>query len=218
MNVGKDGRDLLVVSYLFTGGNQKLPWLYRWLEDNAVDLARVMLSSHYRKFATLEGDEVTSANFIDRITSLASDEQLQALDVLLHLHGLPGELVFRDEAMSISKISEKLQAANLKKKLRALYSTACYGMTHAADFVQAGFWVVSGATAVNANAVIEYPAFMDAWRDEKTFKSAVYRAPNALTVAQDNLAELILGDALGAINSSKQLTGRKYTRITTLVD
>jgi hypothetical protein len=217
MSVGKNERDLLVVSYLFTGGNQKLPWLYRWLEDNAVDLARVMLSSHYRKFATLEGDEVTSANFIDRITSLASDEQLQALDVFLHLHGLPGELVFRDGAMSISKISEKLQAANLKK-LRVLFSTACYGKTHATGFIQAGFRVASGAEDVNANAVIEYPVFMDAWRNEKTFKSAVYRAPNALTVAQDNLAELILGDTLGAINSFKQIMGRSYTRITTLAD
>jgi hypothetical protein len=218
MSVGKNERDLLVVSYLFTGGNQQLPWLYRWLEDNAVDLARVMLSSHYRKFATLEGDEVTSANFIDRITSLASDNQLQALDVFLHLHGLPEKLVFKDGAMPISKISEKLQAANLKKKLRVLFSTACYGKTHATGFIQAGFRVVSGAEDVNANAVIEYPVFMDAWRDEKTFKSAVYRAPNALTVAQDNLAKLILGDTLGAINSFKQIMGRSYTRITTLAD
>jgi hypothetical protein len=78
--------------------------------------------------------------------------------------------------------------------------------------------VASGAEDVNANAVIEYPVFMDAWRNEKTFKSAVYRAPNALTVAQDNLAELILGDTLGAINSFKQIMGRSYTRITTLAD
>jgi hypothetical protein len=131
---------------------------------------------------------------------------------------LPEKLVFRDGATSISKISEQLQAANLKKKLRTLYSTACFGMTHTADFIQAGFRVVSGATDVNANAVIEYPVFMDAWRDEKTFKSAVYQAPNALTVAQDKLAALILGDTLGPINSFKQLRGRSYTRITTLAD
>ena len=115
-------------------------------------------------------------------------------------------------------IREKLQAANLKKKLRVLYSTACFGQSHNLDFIQAGFRVVSGATEVNANAVIEYPVFMDAWRDGKTFKSAVYQAPNALTVAQDKLAALILGDTLGPINSFKQLGGRSYTRITTLAD
>ena len=161
---------------------------------------------------------MTSANFIDCIASLASDDQLQALDVFLHVHGLKGALVFKDGQKSISEISEKLRKARLKKKLRVLYSTACFGQTHAPSFVKAGFRVASGANAVNANAFIEYPAFMDAWRDERTFKSAVYRAPKALTVAQDRLAKLVLGDALGPVNSFKQIKGRSYTRITTLAD
>jgi hypothetical protein len=125
-----------------------------------------------------------------------------------------GKDEFADRAELASDIRDKLQEADLKDKLRALYSTACHAKAHINDFVQAGFCVASGATGVNANGPIEYPAFMLAWRSGKTFEFALARVPKLLVELYDDAAEWVLGDAFGEIDSTKHYEGKKNARIT----
>jgi hypothetical protein len=207
-------RSLLIVSYLAELGAPNLHWLYRWLEDNAIDVARLMLAPHYFKFATLEGDEATYDRFVDRITDLTSEPQVEAVDVFLHIHGNPNVLSFKGDDKATDDIGEDLYQLDLKDKLRTLYSTACYGETHIDGFLRGGFRVASGARGVNANSAAEYPLFMANWRAAKRFKSSIHAIPAVLTGLQDQLAKIKFPDT----NSEKAIGGRPYTRITDLAD
>ena len=139
------------------------------------------------------------------------DPQTKVLDVFLNLHGSPGTLHFDDGSITSSDLKSQLQAANLKHRLRLLYSTACYGATHAPDFVGAGFRVASGAVGVNANQLYDYPLQLYHWGTYKTYQSAVKAGNNpALMTIQDNLARAFFDD----VNSEKIIEGKKNTRIT----
>jgi hypothetical protein len=213
-DVNKTERNLLVVSYLAEQA-MAAPKLFEWLEKNGVDWARATLSDHYQIFSSLEDDDATYAEFMRRIEWLANRPGTRALDVFLHVHGLPGALAFKDGDKRTGEIRQEPHQLGLKGKLRALYSTACYGASHALDFVQGGFRVASGALDVNANAIVEYPFFMDAWRDEKGFRPAIQRTPQSITAIQDSIARTLgFGDA----DSTKQIEGRPLTRITSLAD
>jgi len=210
-HVSKDERALLVVVNFSTGGEPRFQWLYEWMDANAVVVAELMMKPHYRHIDTLTGDNVTSSNFVNRIISLAQDPQTKVLDVFLNLHGSPGTLHFDDGSITSSDLKSQLQAANLKNRLRLLYSTACYGANHAPDFVGAGFRVASGAVGVNANQVYDYPLQLYHWGTYKTYESAVKAGNNpALMKMQDTLARAFFGDD---VNSEKIIEGKKHTRI-----
>lgn len=210
--VSKDERVLLVVVNFSTGGEQRFQWLYEWMDRNAVVVAELMMKPHYRHIDRLDRDNVTSSEFVNRIISLAQDPQTKALDVFLNLHGSPDALHFDDGSITSSALRSQLQAANLKHRLRLLYSTACYGANHAPDFVGAGFRVASGAIGVNANQLYDYPLQLYHWGTYNTYRSAV-KAGNdpALMEIQDTLARDFFGDI---VNSEKIIEGKKHTRIT----
>jgi len=210
-HVSKDERALLVVANFSTGGEPRFQWLYEWIDKNAVVVAEQLMKPHYGHIDTLAGANVTSSNFLNRIISLAQDPQTKVLDVFLNLHGSRGTLYFDDGSIASSYLKSQLQAANLKHRLRLLYSTACYGATHAPDFVEAGFRVASGAIGVNANQLYDYPIQLYHWGTYKTYRSAVKAGSSpALMTIQDNLARAFFDD----VNSEKIIEGKKHTRIT----
>ena len=147
--VGKDERALLVLANLTTWSDTRFLWLYEWLDRNAVNVAKVLMSLHYGRIETLTGRDATRDNFVNRIVNLARDPRTRALDVFLHLHGLQGELFFEEGAVATSELADQIRAEHLHDRLRLLYSTACYGASHAHDFVRAGFRIASGSVAVN---------------------------------------------------------------------
>ncbi|MBN2090704.1 hypothetical protein JW964_13920 [candidate division KSB1 bacterium] len=221
--IEKNERDLLVVSFLYKGEDQRLGWLYKFLEESAVDLAKLYLGLHYRKIHVLEKSQVTYLNFIDNITNLASDREIKALDVFLHLHGGNGKLTFYEKTPEnkldiklyrTSEISKTLREKNLNRKLRILYSTACFGQSHLHDFIYAGFRVACGAISVNANTAIEYPLFMTHWLSNSTFSTSVMAAhqlDGIMTKVQDEIAN---GQGFPDANSFKIILGKGYTKIT----
>ncbi len=215
MTVSERERDLFVVSYLEERAADNVRWLLRWAEDLGVDLAREMLADHYRNFSTLEGDDATYTNFMDRIANLASDPDLKALDVFLLVHGDRAGPVFKGGTKDAKEIGADLRALGLRRKLRALYSVACWGSLHADSFLHGGFRVVSGAIGVNANGAVEYPIFMEQWRRGKRFKMAIHATPSFITKAQDSLARAM---GFQDVNSEKMIVGRPYTNISTRAD
>lgn len=213
--VTKDERVLLVVANLLLenrGPNANYRSLYRWLDRNAVQVANLLMRPAYRFVETLSEDQVTLGTFFDRIVSLATDPQTKALDVFLVMHGLDGELVFDDVTMGTEELGELLKAADLADRLRLLYSTACYGASHAKHFVDAGFRTASGALAVCANGPYEFPTQLLKWRNNATYKSTVKAGDNPIfRLIHDHAAKLM---GFTDVNSEKVIEGKKLTRIT----
>ena len=110
----------------------------------------------------------------------------------------------------------KLSDTLLKQRLRLLYSTACYGATHAPDFIRAGFRVASGATRTNANGPYDYPTQLACWGRGWTYRSTVNLANSPIFIAMHDAIAKLLG--FDDVNSEKMIEGRKHTRITTPAD
>ncbi len=214
--VSKEERVLLVVTNLATGGEPKFQKLYEWFDANAIKVARGLLESRYHLFETLTDDDVTSTNFVDRLKSLAADPQTTAVDVILVLHALPDILVFDDGHIPIEDLRDQIKAADLKHRLRLLYSTACFGASHAPHFVEAGFRVASGAIGSNTNGPYDYPMQLFHWGKGDTYRLAVDRGSNWIFMAiHDEVAEALGFDD---VDSTKVIEGRVLTRITSPAD
>jgi hypothetical protein len=210
--VSWDQRVLLVVANLKSDQDDKLKWLYQWLDENAIRVSKALLHSHYRIIDTLTGSIVTRANFIERVMYLATAPQTEALDVFLVMHGAPGELCFDDGPVRSADLGEQLRGVQLGHRLRLLYSTACYGATHAQDFVKAGFRSASGAVGVCANGPYEFPTQLNNWGKNKTYKSVVTAGNNPLFLTIHDAAAKTVG--FSDVNSEKVIFGKMYTRIT----
>lgn len=211
--VGKDERALLVLANLTTWADARFLWLYEWLDQNAVNVAKVLMSLHYRHIEALAGPEATRDNFVNHIVNLAQDPKTRALDVFLHLHGLQGELFFEEGAVATSELADQIKAEHLQDRLRLLYSTACYGATHAPDFVRAGFRLASGSVAVNANGPYDYPAQLFSWGLGQTYRMVVKAGSHPIFVASlDGVARAF---GFADVNSHKAIEGRVLTRIST---
>jgi len=177
MSVSAKERRLLIVSNLTDFGRSDLKWLYQFIGKSSVTLARMILGSSYEQVSVLEAGEATAQSFIDRLTLLANEPGTLAIDVLLHLHGGDRVLWFADGPVSTPDLAQEIRARKLSGRLRLLYSTACYGGSHAQDFVDAGFCTASGAKGTNANAAHDYSLQLGTWALRKPYEKAL-RAGN----------------------------------------
>jgi len=214
--VTRDERVLLVVANLVLGepdpegGNYQS--LYKWLDRNAVRVANLLMRPLYRRVESLTDDQVTLDAFLDRVVWLAGDPETEALDVFLVVHGMPGRIYFDDRSITTADLAERLRSADLTDRLRLLYSTACYGASHARDFVDAGFRTASGARAVCANGPYDFPTQLLKWGTFNTYKTTA-RAGNdpVFRLIHDHAAKAM---GFTDVNSEKIIVGKKYTRIT----
>ena len=214
--IARDERALLVVANLvleeYDSGSGNYRSLYEWLDRYAVLVANLLMRPLYGVVESLTKDQVTLDAFLDRVTALSSDPETEALDVFFVVHGSPGRVYFDDVSIATADLAERLKAADLADRLRLLYSTACYGASHAADFVEAGFRTASGALAVCANGPYDFPTQLLKWGRLNTYKSTVIAGNNPVfRVIHDNAAKAM---GFTDVNSEKIIVGKKYTRIT----
>jgi hypothetical protein len=203
--LGRQDRVLLVTTNLVTQGDPKYKWLYRFLEGSSVVLAKQMLGRAYHKMYLLGGKHATGKAFAESIPYLASDPKTSAIDVMVHLHGSPGMLWFDDDGYFTASLAQKLKDGHLGGKARLFYSTACYGATHAQDFVDAGFEVASGSIGVNADSAYSYPVTMLKWRLGSPYANVVYAANSRISIwVSDHIARLM---GFGDVNSFKVIKG-----------
>lgn len=211
-NVQKNNRVLLIVVNLSSEEGSKLYGLYEWFDKNCISLANMVLGDHYREIVPLK-DNVTSRFFLERLINLANAPSHEAVDVILSLHGLNGKLCFGKERIPTKEISERLRAENLKNKLRLLYSGACYGNTHSADFIKAGFRVASGAIGVAANGAFDFPLQMYNWAKGETYEKAVKAGNLPIGIDISDGIARALGYDKNEVNSFKRIKGNKNTYI-----
>lgn len=209
--VERQNRKLLVVSNLTTFGDPKLAWLYQFLDLSSVSLAQTAMLPHYERIYALVGSNATASKFVSNAGAISRAADTRALDVFVHLHGSPGTLWFAGGAKSTASLRNELKAQNLKDRLRLLYSTACYGATHAQHFVEAGFNAASGAQGVNANSPYEYPTIMARLGLGDTFATAIAAGNNqGFREFHDNLARM---QGFNDVNSFKIIKGSGSVRL-----
>ena len=210
--IDRDHRELLLVINLVDHGQEKWKWLYQWLDVNAEVYTNLTLTPFYNRITVLKGLAATCHTFVEQIALIAKQPHVGALDVILHLHGDRGKLLFADGTVSTHSLRDAIKLKNVRDRLRLLYSVACYGETHAQDFVDAGFSTASGARGVNANSTHDYPTQLALWTSGSYYKTAVQQGNNpALRMMHDNLAR---HHGFPQANSEKFIRGKQYTRIT----
>jgi hypothetical protein len=222
MALTKSDRALVLVQTLKTQGDANLTWLYGFIEDSGVAVADSLLAWQYGKYIKLTGPAAQLPNLYNVMTGLHADSRVRAIDVILNLHGGFDQVYFDAGAVPAMQLQSMLAAAkNIGLsvangqpkycKYRALYSTLCFGFSHADNFVNAGFRVASGASAINTNAGVEYPAFLSAWGSGLSYGMALSLSFNLdSTIASDLVAEAMnMGDA----NSIKITVGNPNVTI-----
>lgn len=166
--VSRGQRALVVVNNTVAGGRPDLRQLYQFIEAAGDGVARALCGPAYAELRALNGSDATLAALVATLRTLAARQDLCAVDVILNLHGAENTLYFHGApgapGVAVDQVRQQLRAApGVSGKLRLLYNTSCYGATHAAAMLQAGFDAVIGGRQVVANSATEYPAFLVAW-------------------------------------------------------
>jgi hypothetical protein len=207
MNITKIQRALVIVTNLATLGRQDLQWLYAFMEVSGTTLAEGLGTTSYGIVTKLIGRQATKAKFINTLKILNGTSAIKKIDVILNLHGGQGKLYFADGDLDTKQLATAIKALNAVTKLRLLYSTACYGDSHADDFVTGGFTTAIGAVGVNANAATEYPTVLTMWGTGLKIRNVVATGGNILTRGPADMAAQAIG--FSQANSDKNIHGNK---------
>ena len=198
--------------------------LYRFIETATEGLTSTVLGASYRKVTFVKGASATLEGFVKALRTATGEAATEAVDVLFTTHGNNDRLYFNDRSYTEDEVLAALTGgltASARRKLRVLFSTACFGKTHLDMWIAAGFNEASGSVGVYADAEVSYLPFLRAWASEKTFAAAVAAANDAdpLNLA-DGAARLYyesVGKPGGAaqVNSDRSRSGSGSTRIYT---
>jgi hypothetical protein len=173
----KSERDLIAIVNLSILKHGQ--WHYRYEEGRAIKKIMRELGGKYREVHLLKGSGANHDAFLATLASTEANPAVKAIDVIIYLHGHPGELGFvdtgfypmdrlRDEVLALPNANER--------KLRVLYSDACYGASHMDDWVRAGFLAAAGSVGSDSNWSLDLEKFMVAWRKGKTFGKGIDQA------------------------------------------
>ena len=138
----KEARAVIVISSLAPAGRKRLKVLYRALETVSVEISDHMLKPVYGSYTVLAGAKAGPTQLTNAVLAAGSQPTIGAIDVVVVLHGSPGRLIFDDgngKGLAVDATAVAATFAPARAKLRMLYSTACYGLSHAQAFVDGGF-------------------------------------------------------------------------------
>lgn len=195
---------LIVVSELERWASQS-PKLYGFLQSSGVTMTKSILNDWYSEIIVLEKSQATQAGLLEAIKRATSRDEIKAVDVFVFLHGAPHSLAFYEGEVPSNQLGDEIARIDTKGKLRMLYSTACFGSTHNLDFRRAGFRVVDGAIAVNANGVSELPAFLQSLNTGLPYGIAI--ATGNIPAVNDSWDTSLKAFSQEPVNSTKVVDG-----------
>lgn len=207
---------IAVVNLSIRAKNHKA--LYRHEETRALKKILRTLGGSYGKMQIFSDKEATRVNLLSGIEKFENDATVRAIDVIIYIHGEGETLGFVDtpDYYPSAKLKDDILAlrninGESPKKLRVLYSDACYGALHMKDWVGAGFHVATGSAGVDSNWSMDLKKFMKGWRRRETFARSIRRANHVLL---SPLMDLFTKDG----DSYKYMLGDSTVRIDTPVD
>ena len=150
--------------------------LYDSVELAAYGGARAILSPAYGRVFVSEGSVATLSNLRSQLSSATNRVEMRAVDLIFVTHGATSQVFFADGSRSMATVRDTLLnglTATQRAKLRMVFSTACFGATHRASWIAAGFDVASGARGIYADSAASYVPFLSAWALGQSFNSAI---------------------------------------------
>jgi hypothetical protein len=221
-------RALIIINELDSTGIQELAPLYSTLETLTIGLpALPVIRNNYGVLRVLRNSSATLAMFRATARQLAANPNIDAIDVILALHGKDRKLKWADGSVNMEDTVAFMNAAGnasefqirsaVRRKLRMVYNTSCFGASHRSMLLTIGFDAVVGSIGVNANAEAEYPNFLAQWNLGQTFGGsfAATNTPVALAVTDGPLVATgrLLNNFLKNVNSRKVFAGNVNIRI-----
>lgn len=213
MTIEKQNRVLIVVNFLASGDTD---YLYRFIEGAGRTTVEATLGDDYVRLVKLYGGNATRAKFLAALRREGAKPAVKRIDVVLMLHGEDGRVVFHDGSVRTNALAVDIKALNLSSKLRLMYSTCCYGDSHSADWLSAGFDTAIGSKKVNANSAVELAPLLSLW--QFNFKVSECLAPTIPPTGPNDEVARVFGRAnnLGwkdDVDSRKVVRGNANLRI-----
>lgn len=209
---------------LLTPGHAREQALYRSIEWGAERTAWRYLRRSYRTRLLLRGPEATVDGLVGALSTASAHPQVRAVDLVVNPHGTSRRLWFVDGPVDADEVSTALQRAldaAQRRRLRTVFSTACYGMSHTDAWLRAGFCVAVGSRGIYADGVTSLPRMLRGWAGGSTAQATVDDANAAGPRGrQDALAARYYraigrsGDA-DAVDSERVVDGARTMVITT---
>jgi hypothetical protein len=197
--VKKNERDLILVTHLdLSKTGEKKFWdkVYTFIESQGIRTAKKHLEDHYRKVHVIQtkpSDNKKKATLEDVVSlfkKVTDRKKTKAVDAIWMTHGLGGGKIELQASSGngnkkysvlnhIAPAIEQAIGSNGQKKLRALYSTACFGKSAIDGWLKVGFKVASGGRKVYTDSASSQPKFLKSWKKGETFKKSVDNANKA---------------------------------------
>lgn len=196
--VKKNNRELVQIIYLSGNliGGERL--LYDFIEIGSGEMVRSKLEDDYKMYHLIHSNNATLPKLVEKLTAAGSSSTTTAVDLVVCLHGTTDKLGFykndpsnkNTELLSNDIIKAALLGipANIRKKFRMVFSTACFGQTHLRMWNDIGFDCASGSLGIYADSEVSLLPFLNSWEHEKTFAESV-KASNDADV--NNIADEI---------------------------
>lgn len=172
----------------------------------------------YDQVALIEGKDANLQDFAQAIYDFENDPNIEAIDVVMNMHGRPGQICFWEhtegDCQSIEEVVDLLAQlpsgdAIGPRKLRALYTDACHSESQLDAWLRLGFRVAAGTHLFDINHTGDIRRFVDAWTRGKSFQKAIKKA-NRPTLwdlgevinSESDSAKIVRGDDTLTISSS----------------
>jgi hypothetical protein len=221
--ITREQRALIVISQLTNGIPADQQWLYRFIEGAGRSVTEITLKDDYApdQYRALLDEMATTGNLVATLAELGALPDIQAIDLLVLLHGSPDRLEFHDRSWPTPDMATELGGLGISPKLRLVYSTACFGATHNDDYLRAGFKAAIGARKVNTNSAFELPMLLNLWALGKNAKDALRLGDKPATRNLADGAARAFGRLsnlwwVNEVNSQKVLSGNAALTIETI--
>lgn len=181
--VPKERRELVVIANLSERSNWFLRGMYRKEEWKAIRVTTQYATDVYQRVHVIYPEEATKENFLNRLEDLEMNPTIDAIDVIIYLHGKREKICFIDTPNCHPMTEMAKDIKNLRsdsggspRKLRALYSDACWGKSHNDEWIDAGFKVVAGSIDQDANKTADLKKFLKSWTRGGAYKASLKKA------------------------------------------
>lgn len=217
--ISKSERELVQIIYLSSGYTGNELALYDFIENSSAALAATLLGPVYNCIRVIRGNDATLTNFKKELTAATSASSAGAVDVMFNVHGATDSIPLKDGNHTIANVQTCLSSIPpvLRKKFRAVFSTACFGASHLNMWRQVGFDVACGARGIYADSASSFAPMLGKWATEGTFGEAIQLAnslggpSDAATIAYYNINGK--PSSANQVNSRRSVIGPDTTRI-----
>ncbi len=153
--------------------------LYRSIEWGAELTVRRHLRGLYRSRVALHGDGATLDALVEALAMATAEPGVKAVDLVVNPHGTTRRLVFVDGAVDADQVCRRLLQRldrPQQRRLRSVFSTACYGMSHTDAWLRSGFAVAVGSRGIYADGLSSLPRMLRQWSAGATVEQSVAAA------------------------------------------